>query len=92
MKIFPYNIIRNKSFVIKLVTKGKGHSMSGFQLYTIEETTQILKVTQRTIYNFISSGQLKAVKIGKYWRIKHADLQDFIENGGSNRNMELTNK
>ncbi len=66
--------------------------MERFILYTIEETTQILKVTKRTIYNFISSGQLKAVKIGKYWRIKHADLQDFIDNSGGERTMQLSEK
>jgi excisionase family DNA binding protein len=50
-------------------------------LYTIEEVTQILKVTQRTVYNFIKSGDLKAVKVGKYWRIKHEDLEAFLTNG-----------
>jgi excisionase family DNA binding protein len=66
--------------------------MDPFQLYTIEETTQILKVTQRTVYNFISNGQLKAVKIGKYWRIKHTDLQDFIDRGSSNQAMTFARK
>lgn len=52
-----------------------------FKLYTIEEITEILKVTQRTVYNYIKAGQLKAIKIGKYWRIKHTDLQIFLETG-----------
>jgi len=52
-----------------------------FKLYTIEEITEILKVTQRTVYNYIKAGQLKAIKIGKYWRIKHTDLQVFLETG-----------
>ena len=55
--------------------------MDDFKLYTVEEITTILKVTQRTLYNYIKSGALKAVKIGKYWRVKHTDLQDFLEKG-----------
>jgi excisionase family DNA binding protein len=51
------------------------------KIYTLEEVQTLLKVTQRTIYNYIKEGKLKAVKIGKYWRVKHTDLQDFIDRG-----------
>lgn len=51
------------------------------QLYTVEEIANILKVTQRTIYNFIKCGDLKAIKVGKYWRVKHDDLEQFLANG-----------
>ncbi|MDT8337066.1 MAG: helix-turn-helix domain-containing protein [Candidatus Izemoplasmatales bacterium] len=55
--------------------------ITNFKLYTIEEISDILKVTPRTIYNYIKSGNLKAVKIGKYWRVTDSALQEFIENG-----------
>lgn len=55
--------------------------MEEFILYSVEEVTEILKVTQRTLYNYIKSGSLKAVKVGKYWRVKHEDLKEFIDNG-----------
>ncbi|MBU1144590.1 MAG: helix-turn-helix domain-containing protein [Firmicutes bacterium] len=55
--------------------------MPDFTLYTVDEIKEILKVTQRTLYNYIKSGNLKAVKIGKYWRIKKSDLEEFLENG-----------
>jgi excisionase family DNA binding protein len=57
--------------------------MNEFVLYSVEEVTAILKVTQRTLYNYIKSGALKAIKVGKYWRIKHQDLMKFIEYGTS---------
>jgi excisionase family DNA binding protein len=56
-------------------------TISDFKLYTIEEISGILKVTQRTIYNFISTNNLKAVKIGKYWRVTETALQEFINKG-----------
>lgn len=55
--------------------------MEGFKLYTIDEIAEILKVTQRTVYNYIKSGSLKAIKIGKYWRVRHEDLALFLETG-----------
>ena len=55
--------------------------MSDFKLYTIDEIADILKVTQRTVYNYIKSGSLKALKIGKYWRVKHEDLERFLTTG-----------
>lgn len=50
-------------------------------LYTIDEVTKILKVTQRTVYNYIRSGDLIAIKVGKYWRVRHSDLTKFLANG-----------
>ena len=55
--------------------------MPEFVLYTVKEVRKILKVTQRTLYNYIKSGDLKAVKIGKYWRVRESDLEEFINNG-----------
>lgn len=48
------------------------------ELYTIEELTELLQVTQRTIYNWIKSGKLKAFKIGRGWRVKREDLDAFL--------------
>ncbi len=58
--------------------------MDDFKLYTIEEITDILKVTRRTIYKYIKNGSLKAIKIGKYWRIKRVDLQKIVNQGTDN--------
>ncbi len=55
--------------------------MNDIRLYTIDEVAKTLKVTQRTIYNYIKSGTLKAIKIGKHWRIRHEDLELFLRVG-----------
>jgi len=55
--------------------------LENFTLYTIEQISEILKVTKRTVYNYIKNSDLKAVKIGKYWRVKHSDLEEFINTG-----------
>jgi putative molybdopterin biosynthesis protein len=51
------------------------------KVYTLDEVQAIVKVTQRTLYNYIKAGTLKATKIGKYWRVRHNDLQEFLEKG-----------
>lgn len=60
--------------------------MANLQTYTLEEVSEVLKVTRRTIYNYIKSGNLKAVKMGKYWRVSEDNLKEFIENGTNKNN------
>jgi excisionase family DNA binding protein len=48
-------------------------------LYSVDETAAILKVTRRTVYTYLKSEELKAVKLGKEWRIKYEDLLSFIK-------------
>lgn len=55
--------------------------MADIKVYTLDEVAAILKVTRRTLYTWITAGQLKAVKIGKYWRVSEQTLQDFAAKG-----------
>ena len=49
---------------------------------TVKEVCEILSRSRRTIYAYIRSGQLKAVKPGgKNFAIKESDLNEFISNG-----------
>ena len=53
--------------------------MAEMKVYTIEELVDLLHVTRRTIYNYIKAGKLKAVKMGKYWRVTGKALEAFLE-------------
>ena len=55
--------------------------MPDIKLYTLDEVADILQVTRRTLYTCIKAGQLKAVKMGKYWRVSEESLQAFISTG-----------
>jgi excisionase family DNA binding protein len=48
--------------------------------YTIEEVAKILKVHENTIYNWVESGKLQAIKIGNLWRIPRESLPQVVEN------------
>lgn len=49
---------------------------------TVKDVCKILDRNKRTIYAYIRSGQLKAVKPGGHvFIIKESDLEEFIKNG-----------
>ena len=55
--------------------------MAELRVYTTEEVMGVLKVTKRTLYNYIKAGQLKAFKVGREWRVTEDALRDFTEHG-----------
>lgn len=53
-------------------------SLFSDQLLTVKEASSILKLTPLTLYEYIKSGKLRAIKFGRYYRISHLDLLQFI--------------
>ena len=45
---------------------------------TTEEVLGCLTVNPRTIYPLIKTGELPAVRIGRQWRFRRTDLDDWI--------------
>jgi excisionase family DNA binding protein len=48
-------------------------------LYTTKEVAQLLRVSPRTVQDWIRSGTLTAVRYGRLLRIRQADLATFGE-------------
>ena len=46
--------------------------------YTVDEVAGTLRVTKRTVYQWIQDNRLAARKVGKYWRISYDDLRQFL--------------
>lgn len=49
------------------------------KVYTVEEVAKILNIHPHTIRLWLKSGKLKGVKVGRYWRVKENQLQDFLK-------------
>jgi len=47
--------------------------------YTVEQISQMLTIHPKTIQRYIREGRIRAVKIGKSWRISGHDLSRFTE-------------
>ena len=52
--------------------------MEAIKVYTLKEVAEILKVTERTLLDYLKQGRLKGNKIGGKWIISHENLQNFI--------------
>lgn len=55
--------------------------MSELKVYTIDEIAELLHITRRTLYTYLKTGKLKAIKVGKYWRVTEENLKDFLSKG-----------
>lgn len=53
--------------------------MDKHNFYTVNETAELLKLSHLTIWRYIKSGKLPAYKLGRDWRIKESDLEEFLE-------------
>jgi putative molybdopterin biosynthesis protein len=53
--------------------------MDKIRIYTLKEARNILKVSRRSLYNFIKTGKLRASKVGREWRVSHEDLETLIK-------------
>lgn len=46
---------------------------------TVKEVADRLKVAEATVRHWIKTGELRAIDIGKGWRIADTDLEQFIQ-------------
>jgi excisionase family DNA binding protein len=51
---------------------------------TIKEVAELLKVNKMTLYRAIKKGKIKAVKIGKDFRITDTEFENFIKRNSTN--------
>ncbi len=55
------------------------NSITENKLLTVREVADILRLIEPvSVYKFIDSGRLKATRLGKRYRIKQSDLDNFI--------------
>ena len=50
------------------------------EILTVNDVAEILYIGKNTVYSLLQSGELKAFRIGKSWRIPRESLNRFIIN------------
>ncbi len=51
------------------------------KLLTVNEVANILRVSNMTVYRLVKSGQIPAIRVGKNYRIKESDVNDYLSRG-----------
>jgi len=63
-------------------------NIDSIRLLTLNEAAELLQVSTRTLQRMIHSGQMPALKVGGQWRVREAQLRQWVENReGSARAM-----
>jgi excisionase family DNA binding protein len=52
---------------------------SDHHLLTVREVADDVRVSTMTVYRLIKSGALPAIRVGKHFRIREADLSRYLE-------------
>jgi excisionase family DNA binding protein len=60
-------------------TAGEGARLG--TLLTVAEVARLLRVSNMTVYRLIKSGELRAIRVGKSFRIQQQDLTVFLTDG-----------
>ena len=47
-------------------------------LLTVDEVAQYLRIPKNTVYKMTRSGDLRAFKVGKHWRVPRVELGAWI--------------
>lgn len=54
------------------------------QLLTVAEVADHMRVSSMTVYRLIKAGSLKAVRVGKNYRIRTSDLDAYLQSSSVN--------
>lgn len=48
------------------------------EIYTLPQLVDVLKVSKRTLIQYIKEGRLRAVRIGRSWQVSADNLKAFV--------------
>lgn len=49
------------------------------ELLTVAEVAEMLRVSTMTVYRLIRTGELPAVRVGRNYRVRRADLDAYLQ-------------
>ena len=57
---------------------GEARAFVGSSLLTVSEVAAAMRVSNMTVYRLIKCGDLPALRVGKNYRIREADVQRYL--------------
>lgn len=49
-------------------------------ILTVEEVAEYLKLAKKTVYKMAVEGTIPAFRVGKFWRFKKTEIEEWIKN------------
>jgi excisionase family DNA binding protein len=59
--------------------RAKEDALSNNELMTIKEVADFLRISTISAYSWVRDGKLPAIRIGKEWRVRSRDLDEWLE-------------
>ena len=59
------------------------------EFHTVPEVAKRFRVTQKTVRTWIAEHKLTAIMVGREWRIREEDVQEFISRHLSTARQEI---
>ena len=76
-----------------MVTTAKTFNANSFpEVLLITDLMEILHISRKTARKLLSSGAIKAIKIGASYRIPRSNLEEFMMNSGLNGDAQSTDR
>ncbi|MCR1899548.1 helix-turn-helix domain-containing protein [Irregularibacter muris] len=50
-----------------------------YEWLMVEEVADMLRLNTVTIYRWLRTNKLRGIKLGKEWRIRQSDLEEFLQ-------------
>jgi len=60
-------------------TQVREDSLANDQLMTIKEVADFLRISTISAYSWVRDGKLPAIRIGKEWRVRTRDLNEWLD-------------
>lgn len=57
----------------------RGNIMKNYELLTIDEVSRMLRVSERTVYDWAQKGELPCGKLGNVWRFRKTEILQWID-------------
>jgi excisionase family DNA binding protein len=76
--------------VVSVQSEANKDQADSGDLLSMDDAAKFLGVSKPTLYRFLSSGELKGIKVGRQWRFRKEDLAAYLgrESGASDASTE----
>ena len=56
---------------------------------TPEQVAERLHISRLTVGNWLRSGKIKGLKVGRLWRVRESELETFLKGGGASKPLPI---